>query len=100
MLSVHIWLSVSVLIIMASNITEDEHRLLESFKALKLKPKADTPEELSLWLQDIGHKTIKDEVPASGMSMAIANPLRLSICYGDVNSLIKGEATYDQRCLP
>jgi len=76
---------------MAADITEEEIRLLESFRALKLKPKADTPDDLRRWLDE--SKQVKQE---AGPSMVISTPRRISVFCGDVSTLTKGEVIYDQ----
>ncbi|VDI61233.1 Hypothetical predicted protein [Mytilus galloprovincialis] len=73
-------------------ISEEEKQLLAAFKALKVKPKADTAEDLQTWLQNYaatGHET-PQKITVS------TNQPRLSIFYGDTTTLTKGEATYDQ----
>ncbi|VDH91924.1 Hypothetical predicted protein [Mytilus galloprovincialis] len=75
-----------------TEISEEEKQLLAAFKALKVKPKADTPEDLQTWLQNYaatGHET-PQKITVS------TNQPRLSIFYGDTTTLTKGEATYDQ----
>lgn len=75
-----------------ADISEEEKQLLAAFKALNVKPKADTPEDLQHWLQGYAG-TAKEQMPPITVSN---HQPRLSIFYGDTTSLTKGEVTYDQ----
>lgn len=87
-----------------SDLTQEEiAKLVEAFNKLKVKPKADTPEDLELWLKGFGKETeVKVEpgvVKGSTLeekiktSVSTVHQPRISLFYGD-NS--KGEATYAQ----
>ena len=74
-------------------ISEEDKHLLESFKALNIKPKADTPHDLQQWLQDFS----KTNTSASSTSISVTSfRPKLSTFYGDVFRLTKGEVLYDQ----
>lgn len=77
-----------------SDISEDEKKLLQSFRTLKIKPKADTPEDLQQWLTGM-RREVKPEIVTT-QTIALPTNRRLSIFYGDISSLVRGEALYDQ----
>ena len=91
---------------MAGLSTEEVAKLVEAFNKLKVKPKADTPEDLELWLKEYGKEDepkanpkvdIKKE-PSSDdkikttVSSTVHQP-RISIYFGDTGI---GEVTYAQ----
>lgn len=81
-------------------ITEEEEHLLESFRALGVKPKADTKEELKRWLEAYaaaagGTAAPTVTPPETKITVSSQTP-RISIFYGDVDTLTKGEVVYDQ----
>lgn len=80
---------------------EEDQKLLDAFKALNIKPKADTAEELKAWLTDYGsvkEENVTEPVPKTEVKQVItsSHQPRISIFYGDTDSLTKGEVTYDQ----
>lgn len=85
----------SIDITMATNISEEDMKLLAAFKSLKVAPKADSPEDLYRWLSEFGDKGEKKPQEAQFMGIPSQSP-RLSIFFGDTASVTKGEATYDQ----
>ena len=88
-----------------AELTPDEiTKLVEAFNKLKVKPKADTPEDLELWLTEFGKRKesqIKVETKEESSSevktkttFTTVHPPRISLFYGDDDK--KGEATYAQ----
>ena len=75
------------------DITEEDRRLLQSFKELDIKPKADTPADLREWLTDFSQSV--SSKPATAITVSTFRP-KLSTFYGDVFKLSKGEVIYDQ----
>lgn len=86
-----------------AELTEEEgKKLIEAFNKLKIKPKADTAEDLQTWLNAYsgGVKAEPGTALSPGTVMTSQQP-RISLFYGDN---VKGEATYAQwvyevRCL-
>ena len=92
-----------------AEITEAEgKKLIEAFNKLKIKPKADTPEDLQTWLKAYAGVKVEPVVSSGGtpgtttsstVAGASGGPIytsqypRISIFYGDK---VKGEATYAQ----
>ena len=70
--------------------SEEDKKLLEAFKSLNVKQKVDSPQDLQKWLEDYGR--VKEEKTVTVSS----HQPRLSIFYGDTDSLVKGDATYEQ----
>ncbi|KAL3880119.1 hypothetical protein ACJMK2_032388 [Sinanodonta woodiana] len=75
---------------------EEVQNILETFKALKVKPKADTPEDFAKWLADftasMGAFPVKEEQTSSHATTSIASghihvtfphELRISVFSGD-----------------
>jgi len=81
---------------MASNITEEDQQLLDMFKVLKVKPKTDSPEDLHRWLSEFGSREARQDVPSTQPITISSQQPRLSIFFGDTDSVTKGEVTYDQ----
>ena len=91
---------------MAELTPEEVTKLVEAFNKLKVKPKADTAEDLELWLKDFGKEgdpkvEVKSEPKAEPSSVdkpkstfTTITPPRISLFYGDDDK--KGEATYAQ----
>lgn len=91
---------------MAELSPEEVTKLVEAFNKLKVKPKADTPEDLELWLKDYGKEEVvkaeptvevkkepgSDEKSKTTVASTVHQP-RISIFYGDTG---KGEVTYAQ----
>ena len=87
---------------------EEIAKLVEAFNKLKVKPKADTPEDLENWLKAFGKETeIKKEpeptesIEKTKSTISSVHQPRISLFYGDSS---KGEASYAQwvyeiRCL-
>ena len=85
---------------------EEAVKLVEAFNKLKVKPKADTPEDLELWLKEYGKgDTAKadpkvdvkkepspDDKTKTTISSTVHQP-RISIFFGDTG---KGEVSYAQ----
>lgn len=76
---------------------EESDKLIAALNKLKIKPKADTPEDLELWLKAYGAEAaIKKEpvdVETTKTVVSSTQQPRISIFYGDN---VKGEATYAQ----
>ena len=85
---------------MSSDFTEEEKKLIASFRHLKVTPKADTPADLQTWIKDNGHTlcgaTATDPSAAAAHITVNNYQPRLPIFYGDTETLTKGEATYKQ----
>lgn len=79
---------------------EESEKLIEAFNKLKLRPKADTAEDLKSWLKSYSEEgTVKAE-PGTALGAASTHTVvstsqqpRISLFYGDN---VKGEATYSQ----
>ena len=76
---------------------EESDKLIAALNKLKIKPKADTPEDLELWLKTYGTEAaVKKEpvdVETTKTVVSSTQQPRISIFYGDN---VKGEATYAQ----
>ena len=77
---------------------EESDKLIAALNKLKIKPTADTPEDLELWLKTYGAEaTVKKEPVDVDTTKTVVSPTqqpRISIFYGDN---VKGKATYAQR---
>ena len=85
---------------------EEAVKLVEAFNKLKVKPKADTPEDLELWLKgygkedtakadpkvDVKKEPSPDDKTKTTISSTVHQP-RISIFFGDTG---KGEVSYAQ----
>lgn len=81
---------------MAELTEEESAKLIAAFNKLKIKPKADTAEDLEQWLKTFGTEgSVKVEPGAQASTTVITSSQqpRISLFYGDN---IKGEATYAQ----
>ena len=83
-----------------AQVTDEERKLLDAFKALQVMPKADSPEDLKAWIREYSEHIEEKPAPQAPAAVATA-PItitsshpRLSIFYGNADS--KGEATYEQ----
>ena len=86
-------------------ISDNERQVLKTLRELKLKPKADSKEELDLWMRDYvmsGMKppreaSMSNPIPVDIPTVNMAQPFpKISIFYGDTTVLKKGEVIYDQ----
>lgn len=78
--------------------SEEEKKLIASLRELGLKPKADTKEDLQQWLEEYSASafgSVTATVPETKITVNSQTP-RISIFYGDVDTLTKGEVVYDQ----
>lgn len=78
--------------------SEEEKKLIASLRELGLKPKADTKEDLQQWLEEYSASAfglVTATVPETKITVNSQTP-RISIFYGDVDTLTKGEVVYDQ----
>lgn len=83
---------------MAELTVEESKQLIDAFNKLKVKPKADSPEDLELWLKAFGTEgSVKTEPGTHDTTpktvVTSSQQPRISLFYGDN---IKGEATYAQ----
>ena len=86
------------------NITEEEERMIKSFRELGIKPKADTKEELGNWLRYYNIESVPpwsedrmERHKAARLPSATSHTIpKISIFYGDTTTLKKGEVVYDQ----
>ena len=88
-----------------AELTEEEgKKLIEAFHKLKLKPKADTPQDLELWLKAFSGVKAEPGVPTDGATggtsggtsketVVTTQQPRISCFFGDK---VKGEASYAQ----
>lgn len=92
-----------------AELTEEEgKKLIEAFNKLKLKPKADTPQDLELWLKAFSEVKAEPGVPTDGTvggtvsgtsggaskeTVVTTQQPRISCFFGDK---VKGEASYAQ----
>ena len=82
---------------MAELTEEESAKLIAAFNKLKIKPKADTAEDLEQWLKSFGTEgSVKVEPGAQASTTTVitsSHQPRISLFYGDN---IKSETTYAQ----
>ena len=86
-------------------ISDNERKVLKTLRELKLKPRADSKEDLDSWMREYvmsGMKppkaaSMSDPIPVDVPTVNMAQPfLKISIFYEDTTVLKKGEVIYDQ----